>query len=343
MKQREEEYITESLLLRFFSGETSEEETKEIIKWIQSSDDNYKEAKDIYSIYSACKLEQAKSKIDINAAFNQIEGKIQKKRISLRTQSVIQLLQKIAVIIVLPLSIFTGYLLMNKNTPINTHYIEITSKKGMVSKTVLPDSTVVWLNSGSTLKYPSAFTSSERNVELEGEAYFDVQKNEDQPFYINKGQNLSVHVLGTSFNIEAYADDDIITTTLVEGKVKVSYRDTDGTSKESHLSPSQKLVYNINNKDAVTEDVSVAQYIAWKDGEIIFEDTGLKNVLRLLSKHFNVDFKVKNEQLYTNAFTGKFEGERLDEILTLIKMSSNINYRYIQKDSFNEKRIVEIY
>lgn len=343
MKKEIEEHISESSLLRFFAGQTTDQETEEIIKWICSSEECSQKARDVYYIYYTTELKQTKRSIDVDAAFKSVEQKINRKRKSLYRTNIFQLIQKIAVVAILPLSIFTGYLLTNSNTDNQVHYVEVSAKRGMVTKTVLPDSTVVWLNSGSTLKYPSVFLTEERSVELEGEAYFDVKKSEDQTFIINKDKDLSISVLGTEFNVEAYVNDESIAATLVEGSVKVQYKDDQGQKKDIYLSPSQKLVYDINNKKAETKEVSVAQYIAWKDGKIIFENTSLKDVLRLLGRHFNVDFRIKNKELYSNAFTGKFEGERLDEILELIKISSNINYKYIQEGSFNEKRLVEIY
>lgn len=334
--------ITEALLLSFFRGETSEIESATIQEWIELSDENSQMAKDIYSIYCISSYEQTEDIIDVNVAFNSVKGRIAKKNNRVRRAQLFQLVQKIAVAIVIPLSLFTAYLL-TKN-PINTvQYLEVTSKRGMVTKTVLPDSTIVWLNSGSTLRYPSFFQSSERNVELNGEAYFDVARNEEQRFIINTGKDLSISVLGTEFNVEAYADDNSITTTLVEGSVRLDYKDEAGLRKQSLLTPSQKLVYETESGRAQQESVSVSQYIAWKDGKIVFEDTNLKDALHILGKHFNVDFVVKNKQLYANAFTGKFEGERLDEIMSLIEMSSNLRYSYQSNDLFKEKRVIEIY
>lgn len=343
MERDTEDFISESMLIRFFSGETSEEETKYIIGKIKASKECYDNAKEIYYIYYFSELKKAKKEVDIDVVFKSVQNRINKKKVNQDTARIFQLIQKIAVAIVIPLGIFTGYLLTN-NAPNNQiNYIEISAKRGMITKTVLPDSTIVWLNSGSTLKYPSSFSSKERNVELEGEAYFDVRKSEVQLFTINKGKNLSISVLGTEFNVEAYDRDDRIITTLVGGKVRVEYKNNQGSRVETHLTPSQKLVYDTRNKSVDIKDVSVRQYIAWKEGKIVFEDTNLKDALHMLSKHFNVDFLVKDQRLYSNAFTGKFEGERLDEILTIIKMSSNINYTYKQTDPFNEKRLIEIY
>lgn len=343
MENENEEYISESLLLRFFSGETSMLENEEIISRIKSSEACARKAKEVYSIYYASVWKRTQQTVDVDEAFRSVEKKLQEKGSRLNRTKVIRLFQRVAVAIALPLCVLTGYLLNEKSASEPIHQVEVSAKMGMVAKAILPDSTIVWLNSGSTLSYPSRFLSGERNVQLEGEAYFEVRKAEDNPFLINKGKDLSIRVLGTSFNVEAYAADGQITTTLVEGSVKVLHRDKRGESAETYLTPSQKLVYDKQTKLVEKQDVSVAQYIAWKEGRIILEDTGMKEVLHMLSKHFNVDFEVKNEAVYSNAFTGKFEGERLEEILTMISMTSKVRYAHKHRDSLTEKRVVEIY
>lgn len=333
--------INESLLLRFFAGETNDVESENIINWIRASDANHVMAKDVYYIYYSACLDKVEAETDVDAAFRCVENKIQPKKAKLNKQRIVRLLQQTAAIIVIPLCIFTTYLLV-KDTPSRAYSVEVSAKKGMVTKTVLPDSTVVWLNSGSILKYPSVFDADYRDVELTGEAYFDVQQDLNKTFRINTG-NYTIRVLGTEFNVEAYAEDEIATTTLVEGKVEIEYKDIRGNNQFTYLAPSQKLTFNKDSKDVNIEPVSVAQYIAWKDGKIIFEKTSLKDVLRMLGKHFNVDFVVKDEALYVNSFSGKFDGERLDEILNLIQISSNINYAYKSNASLNDKALIEIF
>lgn len=336
------ESIQESLLIRFFAGETDTTENERIIEWINSSEESYQAAKEVYYIYYATKLHQIKKEIDVDVVFNTIEKTIRKGRFKQKKTQFIKIFQQVAAVLLLPVLMLTGYL-WTQGQQSDMHYIELTAKQGMVAKAVLPDSTVVYLNSGSSLKYPSVFLSGERKVELVGEAYFDVRKDEKKRFSVYTPENLSINVLGTKFNVQAYSGDDKITATLIEGKVNVVCRDEQGNRRQTELNPSQRLVYDLNNRKSEVKKVSVAQYIAWKDGKIIFEDTNLKDVLSMLSRHFNVDFTVKNPSFYSNSYTGKFEGERLEEILMLIHKSSNIRYELKQQDPWNDKRIIELY
>ena len=193
----------------------------------------------------------------------------------------------------------------NRGTSEQVH--TLTTPKGGTYQIILPDRSKVWLNANSTLKYPSRFPENERIVELEGEAYFDVseqvnERSQKTPFrVVSKGQ--TVEVLGTQFNISAYADDPEIKTTLVEGKVKVALAGstTDRSPITDHrppitLSPGEQSTVRarLPGQGAVigVQQVDVNQYTAWKDGLIILNNADIATVVRQLERWYDVTFEV---------------------------------------------------
>ena len=217
----------------------------------------------------------------------------------------------------------------------------------MISQITLPDGSQVWLNSASYLKYPVRFTESDRQVELEGEAYFSVRKDAGRRFLVNVGDNVQLEVLSTEFNVDAYPKDDFVAASLVTGKVNFHCRQQ-GQETVHMMIPGQKVVYDFGSEKLVCTDTSIESDIAWKSGKIIFRDTPIEDALRILSKRFEVDFQLTNSLLKEYCFTGTFIDQRLDRILEHFKIASGIKYKYIETTRKGEevvkgKSVIEIY
>ncbi|WP_308992363.1 FecR family protein [Mariniflexile litorale] len=189
----------------------------------------------------------------------------------------------------------------------------------------LSDGTQVWLNSESQLKFPVNFKKGEiRKVELVyGEAYFDVSPSSDHhgadfKVYNNKQE---IHVLGTEFNIKAYKDEVNIYTTLVEGKVALSYED-----KKLSLLPNQQSNINIENNQVFTKTVDVYNEISWKDGVFSFDDKSLKEIMKVLSRWYDMEVYFENKSLEKEAFIGRLgKKQSIEDILINIKNFGIIN------------------
>ncbi|WP_428331525.1 FecR family protein [Mucilaginibacter sp.] len=160
----------------------------------------------------------------------------------------------------------------------------ISTPRGGQYKLVLADGTKVWLNAASSLKYPTAFAGNERNVELTGEAYFEVAKNAAKPFFV-KTANQTVEVLGTHFNINSYTDEKATKTTLLEGSVKVTGNFNKVTVK---LVPGQQAV-NASGSISITNDADIDEAVAWKNGKFLFKNAGLQAIMRQISRWYDVD------------------------------------------------------
>ena len=179
-----------------------------------------------------------------------------------------------------------------------TTWNTITTPRGGQWQVILPDNSKVWLNSASSLKYPERFAGNTRNVELKGEAYFEVLHNKKMPFHV-KCDRQEVEVLGTHFNITAYPDDPNIKTTLLEGAVRVSQPDKNITKL---LKPGQEAV--LSDIGITVTDVDAEDAIAWKDGVFLFNDDRLEEIMKKISRWYNVDVEFKDELLKKETFSG---------------------------------------
>lgn len=171
----------------------------------------------------------------------------------------------------------------------------ISTPLGGQYKIILPDGTKVWLNAGSSLKYPTSFQGKQRLVTLFGEGYFEVAKDKNMPFKV-KTSNQEITVLGTHFNINAYKDEPDVKTTLVEGAVKVLATDLNqtGSGVPVVLAPGEQSVLSKNNRLSV-RSVNVAAETAWKSGVFSFQNTDIHVVLRQFSRWYNVEIEFEGE------------------------------------------------
>jgi ferric-dicitrate binding protein FerR (iron transport regulator) len=178
-------------------------------------------------------------------------------------------------------------------------YNELRTNKGKQYSLVLPDGTKVWLNAESSIKYPVAFVGKERTVFITGEAYFEVAKNPAMPFRVYINEDMSVAVLGTHFNINAYADEPHIETSLSEGSIMVSRGDS-----EKRLKPGQQLKTSKNGGIGKISEVDMEEVLAWKNGTFFFRDADIEAVMRQLSRWYNVQVTYKS-----GIPPGQFSGE----------------------------------
>lgn len=329
----------EELLPRYCSGEATVEECRMVEEWIGQSEDNYRIVKQIYAIDQVMGTAQMESKVDTEKALASVSRRMTKER---PLVSWFTWVQRVAAILFIPLLITWGIEHFTPRRDI-AHMIEIKTNPGMTTTVDLPDGSKVYLNSESSLTYPSFFSEDKRCVQLKGEAFFEVQKDPEHRFIVSAPNHTQIEVLGTSFNVEAFERDSFISTTLVEGKVRFAYQKNQ-QSTTVVMKPGQKLMYNTTSSQVKLIQTSGETETAWKDGKIVFLATPLPEALRMLEKRFNVDFVLSNNRLRTEAFNGSFTNQRLERILEIFKISSNIKWRYLDiQDTTNERTRIEIY
>ena len=337
-----QKHIDEQLLLDYFSGALTHTRRQEVEAWIQESEENKKMARDIEYIYFATDTINTIKSVDTVRALGEVKEKINQKRN--RKHSFLFRMQRIAAVLVIPLLLSTIYL-ATKKEPVE--FIEIRTNPGMVAAVTLPDGSKVWLNSRSYLKHPQKFTGDVRNVELNGEAYFSVQKDKSKRFIVNTPFNLKAEVLGTEFNMEAYKESNKVITTLVSGSVKLSFANKSNTEETLLMKPNDEIAYNSKTRGISQNRPYLPTLTAWKDGLVIFRNTPFEEALKILNKRFNTEFIVKNDLLYENSFTGTFNGQHLHLILEHFRLSSGIKYKFVDPETstnkISEKTIVELY
>ncbi|MFV0272370.1 MAG: FecR family protein [Macellibacteroides fermentans] len=197
------------------------------------------------------------------------------------------------------------------------------------SFTQLPDGSRIWLNKGTKIEYNQQFGIKNRNVLLNGEAYFEVAKNKELAFVV-KTKSIDVTALGTSFNVNAYDDGNEVTTTLYTGKVNVQ---STLTGYKTILNPFEVAVFS-KTKDKITTYVFTGpDKPVWMEPEFRFDMLPLIDITKQLERNYNVVFVYRNQKIKHLKFSGTFDrGEKLDEILRVIKINTNIDYA-IKNDS----------
>mgnify|MGYP000762254174 FL=1 len=274
--------------------------------------------------------------IDVNSAHRKVMEQIlhPNQPVSVRPKlSFLHYWQQVAAILLLPLLILSAYLYFKPASQIAETYQELFTPYGTWSVVNLPDGSKVWLNAGSSLKYPTQFNDKQRVVSMQGEAYFEVESDKEHPFIV-KTKQLTVEATGTAFNVNAYAPDHVAAVTLVKGKVAVTL----DQKKTISLSPGEKIDYNLATSLYNVNKTNTYKWCSWKDGILIFRDDPLEYVFKRLGQTYNVEFILKDAELGKYSYKATFEGESLNEILRLLEMSAPIRCKEVSnRNSNNEK------
>jgi ferric-dicitrate binding protein FerR (iron transport regulator) len=216
------------------------------------------------------------------------------------------------------------YFFFQKNNIETITLSEIIVPKGEIKKVMLPDGTLVFINSDSKLSYDNLFSQKTREVYLEGEAFFDVKHNPEKPFIVKTVEN-RIRVLGTAFNIYAYPNEDIYRASLERGKILISHKDE---NKEYELKVNQSyLLLRGSNQSKIFETKSIETYSSWKNGNIDFKNQSFTNILRVLERTHNIVFILQNHNLGNCKYTGNFNTkDDINTILGVIKLPTPFEY-----------------
>ena len=206
----------------------------------------------------------------------------------------------------------TLYVESNNLIPRESQYYTINIPLGAEYNIILPDGTKIYLNAGSSLKYPDQFIGEKREVSLTGEGYFEVASDSLHPFVVHVA-DMSVEVLGTSFNINDYPEVDWLKTTLVEGSVKTLCGNHNFIMK-----PNTQVAYNRKTQKVEYFPVNIQQYTSWKDGYYDFEDMPLKVLMQIFSRWYNIKLEFAKPELKELKFSGRLK--RYDDLHSLFKM-----------------------
>ena len=199
---------------------------------------------------------------------------------------------------------------------------------GKRAQITLSDGTTVWLNSGSKLVYPAVFTSDIREVYIDGEAIFDVSKDPKKPFVV-KSHYFDIEVVGTVFNISAYSDDAYSNTVLEQGVIKLVYKTKAYLPAESKvILPGDMAVFNSEKNKFELKKVDPSDHLSWRKGYYVFRSERLGDILKRLSRYYNVEILLPDEQLFYDTFSGSLDlKSKPEEVLNIIKKTTPFNFR----------------
>lgn len=213
--------------------------------------------------------------------------------------------------------------------------------KGQLINFFLPDGSQVYLNSGSTLRFPERFDIDSRSAELTGEAYFKIEENPEKPFTVIASE-IEIRVLGTEFNLSAYPESETVETTLNSGSVKLTHTNKE-TRKDRHiiLTPGHKADFCKKDKKFVSDKVNTQLYTSWIHGKLMFDDSPLSKIIPVLERKYDKEFRAEKDLLEKHRLTMTITDENFEQILKMIEKTtpiifeSNKNHIYIMEKSKN--------
>lgn len=270
------------------------------------------------------------TKIDTDAAWSKVQKQIKR---SSNKRIVLNIIRNTAAIL-LPLFLIFQYLInpVTQNLKSEKEIITLTAAPGMVINTILPDGSKVWLNAQSTISYPQTFKKQERNVELIGEAFFEVESCPQKRFNVHLGNGLTVSAYGTEFNINSYNGEETSEITLASGNVEII-----DESRKIRLNIDEKAIYDQNTQLIKTEKTDTYVDTAWKDGRLVFRRAKLDFIAAKLEKKFGALIHLKGEKLKEYEYTATFTNETLEDILDLLSISAPIQYTIKKQKMLDNK------
>ena len=282
------------------------------------------------SIENKVKYLQEMEAVDSASALQAVRQQISRKS---RIAAFWQVYRKVAAVLILPFIGISIYLFFSERN--SAHSITTSSPYGLVSEIMLPDSSVVILNSNSSLVYPSEFRSAKRNVSLNGEAYFKVKSDSKHPFTVDCN-GLEITAVGTEFNIEGYGDKVI--TSLVKGKVNIYQEKYGEKLLMISMTPGQAVEY-LKEKDVLISKNPRSLYgnTAWMDGKIVFEKTSLKEVTECMSRYGDMAFEFEPGVNTAYSYTGTFNKIDIEKIFDYIEYTTPVNIALLRTEPGGKK------
>jgi ferric-dicitrate binding protein FerR (iron transport regulator) len=328
--------MKKSLIIKYIKGDVTDQEEKEVLEWIDKSPDNERYFLSLNNLWIFQNISNEKAGKQELEEIQELTTKKRPLLISYRKWI------PYAAAIVILISVGLNISLIKKDNsskdiPIRLSELpsiyrhEIYTEKGVKAKIILPDSTSVWLNSDSKIVFPDRFESDIREIEFSGEAYFDVKKDSLRPLVIKTNKNFIVEVLGTSFNLKSYDNDNEARTTLYSGSLNVISQVKNIRTKETKeivttLKPLESCIIRSNQNPIHLKSENPKDQTAWKDGRILFESTPMSETIKMLERWHGVEFVVKDPSVYEFDITAKFKSESIVQIMELIKYCTLVDY-----------------
>ena len=298
------------LLQKYIAGNATEAEKQRVTEWIQENPENMREYMAQRRLHDMV-LWRTEPVAEENSR--------ERKHFSLR--GVCMEAAKIAAVLAIVL-LGTHYWTGKHQVPEDKTWQSIYVPAGQRAELMLADGTKVWLNSRSTLTFPGSFKGNIRNVKLDGEGYFAVTKNVEQPFIVETNK-CNVKVLGTEFNVMAYAADSVWETSLLEGAVEILVPG----SNNSGMRLEPNMMASLKGNRLVKGRIKEVDYFLWREGLLCFNDISVRDMIEKLKLYYGVDIVVNNTRILKNRYTGKFRTkDGVEHVLKVLKLNNKFTY-----------------
>lgn len=338
-----------SLLSKYLSGECTEEEKRMVRSWISASEENRNLLRRMQKIWDVEPKDEFQP--EISAGYEQVKKRLRQNRnnrtilrdvagdtgqkssynanYSFSHDSRRSYVWTAAAAVMVLISILSLLqFIPPQSEPANSERQTLQTARGERASFTLSDESKVTLNADSRLEIASEFDSGLREVYLRGEAYFEVVSDGDRPFIIYSKQTYT-RVLGTKFGISAYPGDSKVHTVVEEGRVLFGMQSDSAQSGESAEVKANEMA-EVEEGGTINQQYlthSMAQYLGWKDGKLVFEKTPLRQIIPRLERWYNITVDLENADLGERLLTATFQGESLNEVLSIIALSLDLNYR----------------
>lgn len=341
--------MNRELLDKYLNNRCSENELKLVLEWFENPE-NQEEARENFRMFwDNLKEDSSSCETDYNSILDGIHHKINLQKSensptrgftlikSGRWDIYLRHFRNAAAILLIPVlgltfHYFSKYHSIGSDESISgISYNEVFSSVDAITKVLLPDSSVVWLNHSSSLRYPAEFDRKDRNVELKGEGYFEVASNPDKPFVV-KVDNINVVAVGTTFNVMAYPEENRIETSLIEGRVEFHLTSGKKSSTVMEMKPEDMIIYTRDKGELTRLTIMDDRYFSWKDGKLVFTAEPMSEVVKKLNRWFNADIEILDQRVEGLTLTATFINESLPQVLDLISMVSPVKYTVSERD-----------
>ena len=328
-----EEMINEridQLIAEYLSGSLTADAFQELKNWIQQSDETRMYVRNQIEVWFSSGVAAKDKVFDKEEAFARFQ-----KRIGNKEQKVYRFSWKtfyrVAAVILIVLLPLAGYWKGQETLRQTFSDMVVEAPLGARTKLYLPDGTLVWLNAGSRMTYSQGFGVDNRMIELEGEGYFEVRRNEKLPFFV-KTKDLQLQVLGTKFNFRDYPEDHEVVVSLLEGKVELN--NLLKKEKEAILAPDERAILNKTNGRMTVETVTASNASQWTDGYLFFDEELLPDIVKELERSYNVTIRIANDSLNTFRFYGNFvrREQSIQEVLDALASTEKIQYKIEERN-----------
>ncbi len=363
----------ELLITRFLQNECSEAETSQLLEWLSESDENRYYFEQAEAIWNGTEIIGNSDGVSSESGWEELSKMIDDKKTGKmfvvkkgnEKLKIFSLLKYAAVILISTGATWFGLRYFNGNPlqePIGM--LSVSVEKGSKSKVELADGSIIWLNSETTIRYPEQFSKTQRDVYVEGEAFFEVAKDKNRPFKVH-ASDMDIVVLGTSFNVKSYPNEGTVETTLTEGALRIEKKLKSGEKQIVSIKPNQRVTLvkekgkimldnidtfgEIIDNEALTKkeitdtalfdgarkekiyihkSIDTELFTSWKDNKLVFKDESFRSIALKLERWYDVKIIIENTEINRYKFTGTFENETIEQAIMALQLTTNFNYKF---------------